>query len=178
MRDPQRLTVDEFFAWQALVEGRYELVDGHIIPHPDYVTPLGFAAPDTEHGLICLNIGVALQAQLRAPCRAYVGVGVVVDRGDANIPDVAVSCDEQDRTRPALLAPRYLFEVSSPKTYRIDTGRKVAAYMAIPTIEAYVVVDRPRRSLTVYRPDAGPQTFSAGIVALGDVSLDIDAIFA
>jgi len=36
MRDVQRLTADEFFAWQALVEGRYELVDGHIVPHPDY----------------------------------------------------------------------------------------------------------------------------------------------
>jgi len=60
----------EFFSWQALVEGRYELVDGHIVPHPDYVTPAGFAAPDAEHGLVCLNLGIALQAQLQAPCRA------------------------------------------------------------------------------------------------------------
>jgi len=122
MRDVQRLTADEFFAWQALVEGRYELVDGHIVPHPAYVTPTGFAAPDAEHGLVCLNLGIALQAQLRAPCRAYVGVCVVVDRADANISDVAVSCDQDDRSRPALIAPRYVFEVSSPKTYRIDTG--------------------------------------------------------
>ncbi len=115
MRDVQRLTADEFFAWQALVEGRYELVDGHIVPHPDYVTPAGFAAPDAEHGLVCLNLGIALQAQLRAPCRAYVGVCVVVDRADANISDVAVSCDQDDRSRPALIAPRYVFEVSSQR---------------------------------------------------------------
>jgi len=178
MRDVQRLTADEFFAWQALVEGRYELVDGHIVPHPDYVTPLGFAAPDTEHGLVCANLVTALRAQLRAPCRVYVGVGVVVDRADANIPDIAVSCDEGDRSRPALIAPRYVFEVSSPKTYRIDTGRKVGEYLAISTIEAYAFLDRPRHSLTVYRADAGPQTFCTGMVRLGDVSLHVEALFA
>jgi len=47
-----------------------------------------------------------------------------------------------------------------------------------PTIEAYVVLDRPRRSLTVYRADAGPHTFCTGMVLLGDVSLHLEALFA
>ncbi len=89
MRDPSRLTVDEFFAWQEHAEGRYELVDGHIVPHPDYVT----------------------------------------------------------------------LEVLSPSTARIDRGRKVAEYLAIASLEAYVALDAERRSITVYRRDEGPQTF-------------------
>ncbi len=84
----------------------------------------------------------------------------------------------RERPPPALIAPRYVFEVSSQKTYCIDSGRKVAEYLAIPTIEAYVVLDRPRRSLTVYRADAGPQTFCTGMVLLGDVSLHLEALFA
>lgn len=179
MHDVTRLTVDDFFAWQRLVDGRYELVDGHITPHPDYVTPAGFAVPDNDHAAVCANLVGLLQAQLKPPCRVYVGAGAVVDRLNANVPDVAVSCSDADRTKAAIAEPRFVLEVSSPSTARIDTGRKVSAHLAIATLEAYFVVDRPRRAVTVYRPDAGPQTFVSGEVRVAnDLTLSIDAIFA
>ena len=179
MRDPNRLTADEFFGWQALVDGRYELIDGHITPHPDYVTPLGFAAPDNDHAAVCATLIGMLQMQLRAPCRVYVGAGTIVDRVNANVPDIAVSCSESDRAEKALAGPRLILEVSSTKTARIDTGRKVDDYLAIATVESYVVVDRSRRAITVYAPDRGPQTYTAGVIDIARaIALDVEAIFA
>jgi Uma2 family endonuclease len=179
MLDVGRITVEEFFAWQALVEGRYELVDGHITPHPDYVTPQGFAAPDNDHGTIVGNIVSILRSQLHPPCRVYVGSGAVIDRVNANIPDLAVSCLDADRSGMALREPRFVFEVSSPRTARIDTGRKVEEYLAIGTLEAYAFGDRKRRTITVYRPDTGPQTIDAGVVVLADaLRLPLDDVFA
>lgn len=179
MRDVNRLTVDEFFAWQRLVDGRYELCDGHIVPHPDYFDTQGLAAPDNEHGRIVANLTIALGNQLRAPCRVYAGAGAIVDRANANVPDLSVSCTAADANGSALRSPRFVFEVSSPKTARIDTGRKVGDYTAIAGLEAYVFVDRKHRTITVYRPDAGPQTYDCDRIALApDLTLEIDAVFA
>lgn len=180
MVDPNRLTVDEFFAWQSLVEGRYELIDGHIVPHPDYFDARGLAAPDTGHARIVANLTALLATQLRPPCRVYTGAGAQVDRVNANIPDVAVSCSEADFDVPALREPRFVFEISSPKTARTDTGRKVGDYLAIATLEAYLFVDRKHGTITVYRPCAGPQTYDSGsVVSLGSgVSLVAKTVFA
>ena len=181
MRNPERLTVDEFFKWQSLVEGRYELVDGHIVPHPDYFDAQGLAAPDNDHGAVLANLVRIVSAQLAPPCRAYAGAGAVVDRINANIPDLSISCSEADRSRKGgLREPRFVFEVSSPKTAGIDTGRKVGEYLAIAYLEAYVFIDRKRRTITVYRPDAGPQTYGQGsVVPLGEgLVLGVDAVFA
>jgi Uma2 family endonuclease len=178
MQNVNRLTAAEFLEWQARVEGRYELVDGHIVPHPDYFGPQGFAFPDNEHALVCTNLLVALRAQLQPPCRVYVGAGTLVDATDVNGPDVAVSCCDADVHRKALQEPRFIFEVSSPKTARVDTGRKVTDYLSLPTVEAYVHVDRPRRALTMYRNDGGPQTYRDGRVALADgIEIDVRAVF-
>lgn len=178
MRDVDHLTVEEFFAWQQLVEGRYELRDGHIVPHADYFDANGLAAPDTSHARIVANLTLILGKQIRPPCRIYAGAGAIVDRANANVPDLAVSCVEGDQNDIALRSPRFVFEVSSPKTARIDTGRKVADYTAITGLEAYVFVDRKHRTVTIYRPNAGPQTFERGSVPLsGDLTLEIDDVF-
>ncbi len=178
MLDPDRLTVDDFFAWQELVDGRYELVDGHIVMHPDYFDAQGLASPDNGHGLIVANVTLLLGPQLKAPCRLYIGAGAEVDRMNANIPDLAVSRGDKS-TDKYLSAAQLVVEVSSPKTYRIDTGRKVGNYLSIKTLEAYVFVDRKLNAITLYRPDAGPQSFHEGVVPITtDVSLPLDEVFA
>jgi Uma2 family endonuclease len=168
MQDPNRLTVEEIFARQEHVEGRYELVDGHIVPHPDYVTLKGLAAPSNLHAAIGANLGLAIGGQLRKGFQLYVGAGAVVDRVNANVPDLAISCDPADLARKDGLAnPRFVFEILSPSTKRIDHGRKVGEYLAIASLEAYVVIDPERPSITIYRPDDGPHTHVASDAASG-----------
>lgn len=99
--------------------------------------------------------------------------GVVVDRVNANVPDVAVSCDERDRKRAALTAPKYVFEVSSPKRRGSTRGRR-RRLRCDPNACRVPVVDRQRRSITVYRRDAGLRSLTTGTVTL----LDVDPVFA
>jgi Uma2 family endonuclease len=179
MLDSNRMSVDDFFAWHEHVEGRYELVDGHIVPHPDYVSPAGLSAPANEHAAIIANLAFELRTLLPAPCRVFVGAGAQVDRINANIPDLAVSCDPADRTGKVLKNPRFIFEVLSPKTKRIDLGRKVPEYLAIASLETYAVIDGERRTVTLYRPDGGAQTFDDGerFPLADDLSLAVDRLF-
>ncbi len=173
------MTVEDFFDWHQTVEGRYELVDGRIVPHPDYVTPRGLAAPSNDYAAIVTNLVTAFR-MLRAPCRVFVGAGAKVNRVNDNIPDVAVSCDPADRSRKALEKPRFICEVLSPSTRRTDTMRKVSDYSTIASVEAYIIVDAERRTITVHRPDAGPQTWdeAAVIVLAEDVTVHARDIFA
>ncbi len=69
----------------------------------------------------------------------------------------------------ALESPRFICEVVSPKTRRTDMIRKVEEYLALASLEAYVIVDGERRTVTVHRPDAGPQTWDdTGVIRLSD----------
>ena len=180
MLDADRMSVEEFFAWHQHVEGRYELVEGRIVPHPDYVTPEGLAAPSNEHAAILANLALTLGSKLQPPCRIFIGAGAAVDRITANIADLSVSCDPSDLAGSVLKRPRFVFEVLSPKTKRIDVGRKVLEHLAIPSLDAYVVVDGEHRSVTVYRPDAGAQTYGAeeAVVLSADLELTVAELFA
>jgi Uma2 family endonuclease len=180
MFESDRMTVEQFFDWQQTVEGRYELIDGRIVPHPDYVTPHGLAAPSNRHAAIVGKLAFAFQSTLQPPCLVYVGAGAKVDRMSANIPDLAVSCDRDDLEGKALKSPRFICEVLSPSTRRVDTLRKVGDYLAIASVEAYIIVDGERRTITVHRPDAGPQTWdeSATIRLSDDVTLRVADLLA
>jgi len=180
MFDYDRMTVEEFFDWHQTVEGRYELVDGRIVPHPDYVTPQGLAAPSNDHAAILSNLDAAFREQLKPPCRVYVGAGAKVNRVNANVPDLSVSCDPDDRTHAALENPRFVCEIISPTTRRTDMTRKVADYLAIASLEAYVIVDGERRTVTVHRSDAGPQTWddTSAVHLADDVTLIVAELLA
>lgn len=180
MFESDRMSVDDFFDWHQTVEGRYELVDGRIVPHPDFVTPQGLAAPTNAHAAILANLVVAFGAQLQPPCRTYVGAGVKVNRASANIPDFAVSCDPADRGRKALENPLFICEILSTRTHRTDTTRKVGDYLALPSVAAYLVIDGERRTVTVHRADTGPQTWdeASTIRLTGEISIAVSQLIA
>jgi Uma2 family endonuclease len=64
-----RMTVEEFVAWEGEPDVRYELVDGVAVT----MNP-----PMTFHAAIVVTVGGELNARLRRrrPCRALNGVGV------------------------------------------------------------------------------------------------------
>jgi Uma2 family endonuclease len=178
-QDVDAITVPEFIAWAEWVEGRYELVDGHIVPHPDYFsTPQGFASPDNDHNAIVANIMRIVERQIAPPCRIYPSAGVEVAENKANTADAAVSCLDS-RSDKVLRSPTVVFEVSSDRTRKNDTGRKVSQYTSIPSLIVYVFVDRKNRAITLYRPDRPPETYSDGSRPLtSDIILPFDEAFA
>lgn len=72
-------------------------------------------------------------------------------------PDAVIHCGEMNADARVIDDPAVIFEVLSESTARTDTGEKRMAYLTIPTLEAYVLVDSDRREVTVWRQRDGGQ---------------------
>jgi Uma2 family endonuclease len=127
-----------------------------------------------RHSELAANIMGLLHAQLRGrSCRAYGSDMLVrVERGQDlrfYYPDVSIICRPAGPKARVQTEPSVIFEVLSESTERIDTGEKRMAYLTIPTLEAYVIVDTDRRELTVWRQTAGqwaPEVLTAADAVL------------
>jgi Uma2 family endonuclease len=66
-------------------------------------------------------------------------------------PDVTVTCDARDRgTTDLIQSPRLVVEVLSPSTEARDRGRKLQSYLALPSVEAYLLVDPRTVRVEIY----------------------------
>lgn len=79
--------------------------------------------------------------------------------------------------------PVAVFEVVSPTTLRIDTGRKFPEYFRVASIQHYVIVQIDRRLVVHHRRN--DETIESRILNTGALSLDppgivvqIDEVFA
>ena len=71
-------------------------------------------------------------------------------------PDVSVICQSNPPTDSFQEAPAVLIEVLSKKTERTDKGEKKDAYLTIPSLNAYVLVEQESPLVVVFRrTDAG-----------------------
>lgn len=65
---------------------------------------------------------------------------------------MVITCDPRDQGMGDLLKyPRVIFEVSSPSTERVDHTRRMRDYLALPTVEEYVMVDSRAYCVEMYR---------------------------
>ena len=122
-RASNRLTLDQFDAWQAQQEVRCELVDGR---------SMGMTGATIAHDRVAGNILLALRSQFRAngnPCDAFgPDIGVVIDAGTLRRPDVTVFCPPFDETATRSDKPRLVAEVLCRSTERLDQVGKAEEY--------------------------------------------------
>ena len=143
----QRLTPEEYLAWEVLQPDKHEYVGGEIF---------AMAGGEDRHATVALNIAMALRNHLSGtPCRVYVA-DVRVQTDEAFFyPDVFVTCssaDAQDRLRKR--EPSLIVEVLSPSTAAYDAGAKFAHYRSIASLQEYLLVDIERRSADLFRKTA------------------------
>jgi Uma2 family endonuclease len=89
--EPQYLTPQDYFEWEAQQELRYEYFDGNVF---------AMTGGSLPHADIALNIASILRGELRGRCKARnsdAKVGITA-AGPFLYPDASVSCDERDRT--------------------------------------------------------------------------------
>jgi Uma2 family endonuclease len=161
-------TVEEFETMS--LEGLWELIDGELVS----VTPAS-----ERSGSTASTVGGLLFQHIRAHRlgRGYgaeTGFVLFQDRQTVLAPDVAfVSAErlpaEEDRDRFARLAPDFVVEVLSPSDRMGDALKKVALYLEAG-VRLVWLVDPRKKTVTVFRPDAAPETF-AGTMTIdgGDV---------
>ncbi len=165
---------DYFFFTERFTDGRFELVDGQIIPlyeskpvdpsfveyvlSPDYeekeITKQ-FQMPTKIHDLIVSNLhGLLFFLLKQKGLRVYSQSTHVSTEGqNGRIPDlVVVNAETEKRNKMhQIINPIVLIEVLSPSTQYKDKVDKLEEYQSISSLEEYVIVSQTEAYISMYR---------------------------
>ena len=154
MAEPQlqRMTPEDFLAWQEKQDKLYELVDG--LP----VLPLKMMTGATQtHDRVVVNIIISLGNQLRGgPCRPTTDdLAVRIPAGNIRRPDITVECGQGGPREMTVREPRVIIEVLSPRTRTFDRFRKLVEYQSIEGLQHILLVDTeaPQIDIVSRQPD-------------------------
>jgi Uma2 family endonuclease len=141
------LSVDEYLAGELASPVKHEYVGGVLY---------AMAGARNAHNLIATNTIVALGARLRGkPCRPYNSDTKIRLRLPTQIrfyyPDASVICRPNPPTDSFQDEPAVIVEVLSNRTRRIDEGEKKDAYLTIPSLSTYVLVEQEAPAVMVFR---------------------------
>lgn|GEM_PF-299868 len=150
-RPYERMSPGTYLVRERAAEERSEYFDGQTV---------AMAGASMAHGIIGQNIASHLYFRLAGGCRVVqsdlkVQVG---ERSAYAYPDVLVVCGEPryiDRVRDVVTNPTVVFEVLSPSTERHDRTIKAAAYRAVASLAAYVLVSQKEPRVEVYTRGEG-----------------------
>ena len=132
------MSVDDFLAWEATQDEKWELVDGEPVLRRTRL----MAGGAHRHAMLAANIIAALHPRLRGgPCRALTSAMKVRNDTAVRYPDVTVDCGTESRSLTAQ-TPKVLFEVLSPSDSTFQQTRLLADYQAIETVEEIVFISQ------------------------------------
>ena len=143
--DQLTMSPEEYLAWEAKQDGKYEYENGEIIAMTGGTIP---------HSQIPLNLGAVMLAHLRGKgCKISISDAKVLTRsGKYYYPDVVVSCDNRDRfSRDFLKYPVLIAEVLSPTTEARDRGIKQQNCMLIDTLQTYILINSEIPRIEIYQ---------------------------
>ncbi len=131
------LSVDEFLAWDAGTDQRYQLLRG-------LVTMM--APPQAVHGRLVSRLDRLLGAKLPPRCEPSTEAGIKpLHRADTYYQaDLAVTCRPLERGEVYLREPMLVVEVLSPSTEATDRLLKLDDYRLIPSIADILFVSSMR----------------------------------
>jgi Uma2 family endonuclease len=142
-----RISVEEYLAREQESPIKHEYVDGIVYC---------MVGARNVHNLIATNALVALGAQLRGkPCRPFnsdtkIRIRMVTETR-FYYPDVSVVCHQNPQSDSFQDEPAVILEVLSRKTRRTDETEKKEAYLTLPSLSVYVLIEQELPQLTVWR---------------------------
>lgn len=148
----RRMSVEEYFAFDASSEIKHEYVNGELV---------AMAGAEPEHNAIRDVFVGALARQLAGrPCLSFSADQRVriSETGVYAYPDIVVVCGRPmfDDAKPrSLLNPQVIVEVLSPSTELYDRVTKFSHYQRLPSIQEYVLVSTTQRRVDHYARSDG-----------------------
>lgn len=127
---------------------RYEMIDGLI-----YAMSGGLV----NHSRIIRSLLRRIDIHLaNSPCEVFaeniqVKLKERIARSDYVYPDLVVDCSPERRENNMLTTPKLVVEVLSTSTRHKDENAKFHAYIAVPTIEEYVIVEQEVAKVEIQR---------------------------
>jgi Uma2 family endonuclease len=89
-------------------------------------------------------------------------------------PDVMVACGKAADVELLVNAPSLIAEVTSPSTRAIDRREKLDAYLKVPSLRQYLVIDQRRKQVVSYRrADEASEWLRDEIEGDGDISVGL-----
>jgi Uma2 family endonuclease len=141
------LSVEDYLAGEEHADQRHEYLAGVVY---------AMAGGTFDHSAIATNLLGLLHAQLRGHCCRPLNSDMklrirLADQTRFYYPDAQVVCRPNPPGDHFQDEPIIVFEVVSESTRRIDEQEKRGAYLAIPTLNAYVLIEQDRPAATVWR---------------------------
>lgn len=147
---PPKMTPEEYLAWEAEQELRYEYDGGEITAMTGGTLP---------HNDLAINLLTALRPHVKARgCRINMADAKVqvLDQGPYYYPDLVVSCDRRDLAATKLIRyPKLVVEILSPSTELKDRGKKFRELQRSETLQEYVLVDYESMRVECFRRSEG-----------------------
>jgi Uma2 family endonuclease len=144
-QQPQKMTIEEYLAWELDQDIRYEYINGEVFAMTGGTIP---------HNDLALNLYRNLYPHLRPRgCRVNVSdVKVqVTPKSPYFYPDLIVSCHPDDlNARKFIQNPKLIVEVLSPGTSNKDRGEKFRYYLTMPSLQEYILIDSEKISVERY----------------------------
>lgn len=159
---------DEYLLGEKSSLVKHEYVDGVIF---------AMAGASENHNRISINLLSEIRTHLKnSPCEPFMADMKVKTANHFFYPDVMVTCEE-DNTDPYYKEkPIIIVEVLSKTTRRMDETTKRFAYMNIPSLQEYVLVDQDFVDVEVCRKTEGwiPMHYYLGdTVPLNSIGLEL-----
>jgi len=156
------MSVEEYLRFENAAETKHEYVAGEV-----YAMEGG----TMRHARIVSNVaGRLLSAARGGPRQVVWAIKCRTPDDRFYYPDVMVVCTGGRDSDTVRRDPCLVIEVTSPITARIDRGEKLDAYRAVPSLQAYLIVDHRRRRVERHwRPDAARGAGSKGAWRHADV---------
>jgi Uma2 family endonuclease len=157
------ISIEDYLAGELVSPVKHEYLGG--VVH-------AMAGARNVHNIIATNILASLHSRLRGrKCRPFNSDTKIRVRLPTQLrfyyPDVSVICRPNPQNDSFQDEPVAVFEVLSKTTRLVDEGEKKDAYLTIPSLDLYVVVEQESAILVVHRRTA------QGFVR--EVHLELDA---
>ncbi len=131
----QKMTLDEFLAWEDLQPERHEFYNGEVF---------AMVGGRRIHERVIGNLAYRLRSHLEGSTCQVFAAGMKLQLTDNTVlyPDILVTCDSADlRADLAMRAPTLLIEVLSPSTQAYDRSQKFALYRQLASLKEYLLID-------------------------------------
>ena len=147
---PQKMTVQEYLAWEPYQELCYEYCNGEVF---------AMSGGAKNHDELAFNLRRSLIDRVEEQGCSMSGsdVKVLVQGGlSYRYPDLSVSCDKRDEANDSFYEfPKLIVEVLSPSTKAVDRDDKFQEYIQIPTVEECVLISSEQMQVERYRRAEG-----------------------
>ncbi len=138
----ETITAEEYLGGEKISSTKHEYVDGRVF---------ALAGTSDTHNRISVNLIVGLdEASRRKGCGLFAADLKLSIFGERYYyPDLMVTCepeaDSYIKEKPCLIV-----EVLSRSTASMDRREKVDAYLSLPTLQAYILVDSQMRRVEAF----------------------------